>query len=524
VVTEKCKTHFPPATVSFAGLRFESILPLIAAMIAVCLWPHPAAAANGGAGTLTDVADAFKTTSAGWISTALDYARHLFFLLVAVELAWTAVTYALQRDSLSDFVASVVLKLMSVFFFLALLQNAPSWIPYIIDSFSQAGANIGGQGVVLDPSSTFGVGLQLAKNMLGTLSNPVFFTAIVAVLLAVFCSIGVVVAYAVVAGQLMVTLIESYIIVSAGLFFLGFSGSRWTLPFSEKYVAYAVSVGIKLFMLYLIVGLGQTLAAQWAVLFTPGVIASPDVYIGVAGSALVFMLLGWQIPSLAASLMNGSPMMTLGTAGSTLGTMAAGGATVVAGGFAATGAVALSGVAAAAALASSMADSRKLDNGSNSIPPGAVGVITGAPRERGPEATRTPATPPGANAGAESSPSTPSGINESEKGGSQAGIHGSQVDGGNSAEATSASAPLDTAFKSSIVGPGTDAVRAESPENVYDASSGAAPNPNSTGAKNRSSQTLRSALDALRSLRIPSMPNDAAGGSIHIRFKHHDAE
>jgi type IV secretion system protein TrbL len=523
VIAIKLKVHRLPETVSIAGLRLTSIAPFFVALITVSLWPHPAAAADGGAGTLTDVANAFKTTSAGWISTALDYARHLFFLLVAIELAWTAITYALQRDSLSDFVASVVLKLMGVFFFLALLQNAPVWIPYIVDSFSQAGANIGGQSVVLDPSSTFGEGLQLAKNMLGTLSNPVFFTAIVAVLLAVFCSIGVVVAYAIVAGQLMVTLIESYIVVSAGLFFLGFSGSRWTLPFSEKYVAYAVSVGIKLFMLYLIVGLGQTLAAQWTVLFTPGVIASPDVYIGVAGSALVFMLLGWQIPSLAASLMNGSPMMTLGAAASTLSTMAVGGATVVAGGLAATGAVALSGVAAAAALASTMADPKKLEHGSNSIPPGAVGVISGAPRDRGLEATRTPATTPGANAGLESSPSTASGINESGEEGSQAGIHGAQV-GGNSAEATSAPTPPHTESKSSILDTDADTVRTESQGDTFMAGSGAAPHLDATGAKNRFGQPLRSALDALRNLRIPPMPIDAAGGSIHIRFKHHDAE
>src|SRR6202011_4155685 len=95
--------------------------------------------AADGSGTLTDVANAFKLTSGGWISTALGYARHLFFVLVAIELAWTAITYALQRDNLSDFVAQIVLKLMGVFFFLALLQNAPVWIPYIIDSFSQAG-------------------------------------------------------------------------------------------------------------------------------------------------------------------------------------------------------------------------------------------------------------------------------------------------------------------------------------------------------------------------------------------------
>jgi type IV secretion system protein TrbL len=360
--------------------------------------------------------------------------------------------------------------------------------------------------------------------MLGTMSSRVFFTAIVAVLLAVFCSIGVVVAYAVVAGQLMVTLIESYIVVSAGLFFLGFSGSRWTLPFSEKYVAYAVSVGIKLFMLYLIVGLGQTLASQWTVLFTPGVIASPDVYIGVAGSALVFMLLGWQIPSLAASLMNGSPIMTLGTAGSTLGTMAAGGATIVAGGLAATGAVALSGVAAAAALASSMADSKKVEHGSNSIPPGAAGVITGAPWDRGRESGGIPATNPRANAGSGSGPSTLSGISEAGMESSQAGIQSAQVDGTDSADAKPDSAPPRRASNSSTTDLGADTARAGPPGDAFMASAGSSPSPDSTGAKNRSGQILRSAVDTLKKLRIPSMPNDSAGGSIHIRFKHHDAE
>src|ERR1700730_100237 len=341
--------------------------------------------AADSSGTLTDVANAFKLTSGGWISTALGYARHLFFVLVAIELAWSAVTYALQRDSLSDFVAHVVLKLMGVFFFLALLQNAPVWIPYIIDSFSQAGSAIGGQGVVLDPSATFGQGLQLAKNMLGTLNNPAFFTAIVAVLLAVFCAIGVVIAFAVVAGQLMVTLIESYIVISAGLFFLGFSGSRWTLPFSEKYVAYAVSVGIKLFMLYLIVGVGQTLAAQWQKLFAPGVVAAPDIYIGVAGSALVFMLLGWQIPNLAASLMSGSPAMTLGGAGNMGGTIVAGGATLAGSGLAVAGAVGAAGFAAGTAIAARAVDFHGLERGKGSSSPAPVGVIAGRPEDLGSE-------------------------------------------------------------------------------------------------------------------------------------------
>ena len=54
-----------------------------------------------------------------------------------------------------------------------------------------------------------------------------------------------------------------YIIIGGGALLLRFNGSKWTQVFAEKYLGYAVSVGIKLFALYLIVGLGQNLANTW---------------------------------------------------------------------------------------------------------------------------------------------------------------------------------------------------------------------------------------------------------------------
>jgi len=479
-----------------------------------------AAATPSGSGTLTDVANVYKATSAGWISTALEYAQHLFFALVAIEIAWTAITYLLQRDSLSDFVAQLVLKLMGVFFFLALLQNAPTWMPYIINSFSQAGSTIAGGGVVLDPSSMFGEGLKLAKSMLGTLSSPSFFTAIVAVLISVLCAIGVVISFAVVAGQLMVTLIESYIVISAGIFFLGFSGSRWTLPFSEKYVAYAVSVGIKLFMLYLIVGLGETLALKWATLFTPGTVAAPDVYIGVAGSALIFMLLGWHIPGLAAALMNGSPIMTLGTAASTVGTTVVGGLAVASGGLAAAGALGTAGVAAATSLVGARANPKKVEQVQEGASPFPVGVISGDPRQvRVPTAETT-------QLGSQYGP------NETRGG------HTTAAAVGTNSEQSSDSASHDPAR----TGEGDNAPNSPTRDDHSAGATGPAllreqetqlPTPPSQEIpRSRTTPTSgptgprprRSILDILRNIRPPIFPNDAGGGTIHIRFKHHDSE
>jgi len=480
------------------------------------------AATPSGAGTLTDVANAYKLTSAGWISTALSYAQHLFFALVAIELAWTAITYLLQRDSLSDFIAQLVLKFMGVFFFLALLQNAPTWMPYIINSFSQAGATIGGGGVVLDPSSTFSQGLHLAKSMLGTLSSPSFFTAIVAVLISVLCAIGVVVSFAVVAGQLLVTLIESYIVISAGIFFLGFSGSRWTLPFSEKYVAYAVSVGIKLFMLYLIVGLGETLATEWAALFTPGVVAPPDVYIGVAGSALIFMLLGWHIPSLAASLMNGSPVMTLGAAASTIGTTVTGGLALASGGLAAAGVLGGAGLAAAASVVGAASNPRKLEQ--ETEPASTVGVITGE-RTQGLDQTRQSAR--SALSAQTTGAATASTSTDAASAGEDAGESAStsvaaMADAGKSEPQDSQIGEQETPPVAASDAADINAAPQQThSQQISQRPSASKDKPQAGPARTRQPQSI---LDILRGIRPPAFPNDAGGGTIHIRFKHHDSE
>lgn len=313
-----------------ALLFFVALIP--AAALAQTM---PACSPTAGeGGILTGLAHQFSTTTGPWMTTALRYAQGLFFALVGIEIAWSAITYVLQKDSLPDFVASLLLKILGIGFFYILLQPqyGPVWIADIISSFSQAGSAIGGQSQFMpsDPSSVFNCGTDIANAMLQSVSqNKVglgfgnILPAIEAILAALICALGVVIAFAIIAGQLLITLIESYIVIGAGVFMLGFTGSRWTLVFGEKYVGYAVSVGIKLFMLELIVGLGYSLGQQWAALFYNG-IAPPETYIEVVGAALVFGFLAWQIPSLAASLMNGSPRMTLGSFVNTAGAVAVG--------------------------------------------------------------------------------------------------------------------------------------------------------------------------------------------------------
>ncbi len=164
-----------------------------------------------------------------------------------------------------------------------------------------------------------------------------------------------VISFAMITIQFMVAMVESYIVVAAGFIFLGFGGSRWTAPYAERYIGLAVSNGVKILVIYLLISVGTNLGNAWvAEAQGASTSATPEmVALDVMAAALMYMMLCWQIPKLFSAVLGGSPALSGGdliAAGSSLvvGTAAvaaaaSGGAGVLAGGTRAFG-----GVAAAA--------------------------------------------------------------------------------------------------------------------------------------------------------------------------------
>jgi type IV secretion system protein TrbL len=151
---------------------------------------------------------------------------------------------------------------------------------------------------------------------------------------------------------------------------LGFTGSSLTSSFGEKYIGYLVSVGIKLLMIYAIIGLGQNLInselayiGQYTAKSLP-----PTDLLTIGVSMLIYGVIGMQAPGLAGSLMNGSPNMSLGNV--------AGGAAAIAGGVAAAGAAGVAAYASGAKGLDKMAG--LLGAGSGGGASGAGGAIAGA--------------------------------------------------------------------------------------------------------------------------------------------------
>lgn len=302
------------------------------------------------AGMMDTLVSQVQGASGGWMATALGYATNLFFGLAALEFAWSAIQLTLKKSELSEIMVGTLFKVMSLSFFAMVLIKAPEWIPAIIDSFKVAGAGVGGTSV-LSPSAVFDQGLEVAASLMqfsndaapstggmiiNTLTNSgqglgkFMLSSIIVGVASVFIILG----YGLIAVQLLITLVESYLIIGGGALMLGFSGSRWTHNLSEKYFGYAISIGVKLFTIYLIIGFGDSFTQALKDTIAAAYATHPDGpsfgdYLGVGGASLFYGVTGYMAPGLAGAMLNGTVAMSLQSAGTAAGMVA--GAPVAAG-------------------------------------------------------------------------------------------------------------------------------------------------------------------------------------------------
>ena len=72
-----------------------------------------------------------------------------------------------------------------------------------------------------------------------------------------------------------------------------------------------MGVGIKVFFLYLMVGIGLIITAGWNTALLGWTSGDPSLPLTIAGGALIFALLAWTIPSTAASIVGGAVSLNL---------------------------------------------------------------------------------------------------------------------------------------------------------------------------------------------------------------------
>ncbi len=309
---------------------------------------------GGAGGGLNGLTGQFQTATSGWMTTADTYALHIFGALAVLEFVWSGVTILLRKNDLGDVITGTLFKILSLSFFYMLILEAPTWIPDIIQSFWQMGSGIGGAESAT-PGSIFSVGVEMASEIITAAEKGSIMQTIANVIPAGLIGVMIIVGMSALALQLMVTLIEAFIVVGAGVVMMGFLGSRWTSQWGEKYFGYAVSVGVKLMAVELITGLAFTLSGTWLEQLiknsnnTTAMFSSWPTLFDIGAGSLILGALGIMVPSIASSMMNGSPSLSLGNLGGAAA--AIGGGVVAAGAGAAMGGASLANSAIGAGKA-----------------------------------------------------------------------------------------------------------------------------------------------------------------------------
>lgn len=302
-------------------------LRLVLHVGAVVLLAGVSLSAHADTRIMDNIAQDYRNASIGWSGTLLGFANRLFALLALIELAWSAAVWVMDKNEFQSFFTAVAKKIMWIGIFYALLLNGPVWIPAIIDSFVDAGAAAGG-GSGLSPTDVFNTGIMNAATLVSGMSALDILKDPAMVMFGGLSAIIIVLAFTVIAGQLLIALVESYIAISAGILFLGFGGSRWTTDFVQKFIGYAVATGVKLFILYLVISIGNTQALTWAPMLTNALgAASGDKFnaiLTVMGGSVLLAFMAMQIPAMAASMLAGSPTLTAGGAAATGAAIGAG--------------------------------------------------------------------------------------------------------------------------------------------------------------------------------------------------------
>ena len=301
-----------------AVARRLAVPALIAGTLALVVAGAAAAQGAGGApapGILDQIRDVYRTAAGGWRERLLPLAQRVFVLLAGIEFAISGMLWALRRESLDEIAGKLVLKFALVAFLLAVLTAFATWIPPIVNGFVFAGEHAIGRGLT-SPSGVVDIGRETAARVLQQLSLSVVLHDPAMAIIAALSAILIALAYIWIAAQLVLVMVEGYVVIlGGGVLFFGFAASRWTAAIAENLLAYAVAIGVRMFLLYLVVGAGTAVARSWIPLIQGSDFFGPaSPMLEVLGGAIIFAIVATVLPTRVAGRLTANQSFGLAAA------------------------------------------------------------------------------------------------------------------------------------------------------------------------------------------------------------------
>ena len=334
--------------------------------------------------TANDLMTVFSNTVTAGFASLAGPVNGIFGLMIALVVALTGIQWAVSANR--DALAGAFSKILLIGAFAYIINDWQGLSETVFAGFMAIGLQAGGGGIgasdFLNPGAVIETGWGIVKaigDAPTTVNDPldVIGNLVDAIIIGI-SMLGIMIAFAILALQIIVTLLEFKIVTLGGFILLPFGIFSKTSFMAERPLGYVVAAGLKVLALAIIVSGAQTVFAQ--LIPSP----EPDIYeaLTILTAAIILAMLSIFAPNLAAALVSGGP--ALGAGALSVGGLAVG----AAGGAAIAGTMAAGG--AAAGVASKIASSSKaaagagagkpLSGPSPSVPGSSAGSNGGGPR------------------------------------------------------------------------------------------------------------------------------------------------
>jgi type IV secretion system protein TrbL len=276
--------------------------------------------ATADSSALDDFLNSFRTQVDSGFGLISGDVQIVFGCLVLISVGLTAVMWII--DESATVTAAFIRKVLAVGFFSWLITSWQTLSTLVVQGFASLGLQAGAGNMSLanflsSPSKVvgdgFGVAFQILK-YIGQLSQQDyglgFFSHFDVILVASLCTIGIIIAFIILAVEIAVTIIEFHIVSLIAFVTVPFGVLSHTTFMSERAIGYVISIGVKLMALALVVSIGESVFESYTVSALPTAAEECGLFL----AAVLMLMLAVKVPAVAGGLISGGPQLTAGSA------------------------------------------------------------------------------------------------------------------------------------------------------------------------------------------------------------------
>lgn len=209
---------------------------------------------------LDDVVQLYAAAAPVFLSRISPLILALHVSLFTLQFAWDLIRWNLSDGNM---IAQVIRKLLVFLLSYGLIILLPLWLPPLLRGWEELGQFVSGM-PGLGPSTIFRQGFGVAFDLFDSWQEMAILAIPGVTPLRLVVFLATLIAWIVIAFHLAKLLVESAIAIGGLPIMLAFAGHSVTFGMAEGFFRYLIHLGVRIYVTYLLVGVGRNLANEWA--------------------------------------------------------------------------------------------------------------------------------------------------------------------------------------------------------------------------------------------------------------------